>query len=101
MIEEAKELGAALLVRGKTEDRDGLVQARITRSRYLAMIDERVSRVRRVARYVFRASPEIVREVTSAHARERRRAERRRGEDAQPVEPEPAEDESVEDETEE
>ncbi len=47
---------------------------RIRRNRLLAMIRNRVTRVRKVARFTFRDYPDILREVASAHNRERRRA---------------------------
>jgi hypothetical protein len=48
------------------------------RNRLVTLLDQRVSKVRRAARYVFRDHPEVVRQVTSAYERKRRVETKRR-----------------------
>ena len=48
------------------------------RNRLVTLLDQRVSRVRRAAWYVFRDHPEVVRQVTSAYERKRRVETKRR-----------------------
>jgi hypothetical protein len=55
------------------------------RNRLVTLLDQRVSKVRRAARYVFRDHPEVVRQVTSAYERKRRVEAKRRKKSA--VEP--------------
>jgi hypothetical protein len=56
------------------------------RNRLVTLLEHRVSKVRRAARYVFRDHPEVVRQVTSSYERKRRvEAKRRKKAVVEPV----------------
>ncbi len=62
------------------------------RNRFLQLLDQRVRRVRAVARFVFRKHPDIVRGVISLYERKRRLDAKRsatRKKNAQPATPAP------------
>ncbi len=96
---EGKQLATALLLRGSDDEVDQAAGARLARDRFLVLIVRRVAKVRRIARYVFRAHPDIVRDVTSAYLRDRRRAYRQAEnepvilpKDPAPIDPDPTPD---------
>lgn len=73
LIEEGLLLGDALRSRTGTSSNAALA----SRDAYLELIRVRIAKVRRVVRYAFRATPEVVREATSAYLRDKRRGERK------------------------
>jgi hypothetical protein len=79
LLDEARKLATELRNRPVTPKLppDGARAALAKRNRLLQLLQMRMNRVRAAARFVFRHSPAIVREATSAFAR-RRRAETRR-----------------------
>ena len=74
LIEEGLLLSDAL--RSRTAN-TGTNTALASRDAYLELIRVRIAKVRKVVRYAFRATPEVVREATSAYLREKRRSERK------------------------
>ena len=74
LIEEGVLLSDALRSRTGAA---GSNAALASRDAYLELIRVRLAKVRKVVRYAFRATPEVVREATSAFLREKRRAERK------------------------
>lgn len=74
LIEEGLVLTDAL--RSRTGN-VGSNAALASRDAYLELIRVRVGKVRKVVRYAFRATPDVVRECTSAYLRDKRRAERK------------------------
>ncbi len=72
LIEEGLLLSDALRSRKANTNRVALA----SRDTYLLLLRDRITKVRKVVRYAFRATPEVVREATSAFLREKRRAER-------------------------
>jgi hypothetical protein len=89
MIAEASNLAAALRTRPDAQlEAAGEARQKIDlRNRYAALLFDRVSTVRSVARFVFRHHPAIAREATSAWERNRRAASRRKKKDEKPAEP--------------
>ncbi|MFO0592019.1 MAG: hypothetical protein U0441_31015 [Polyangiaceae bacterium] len=79
LIDEAKKLAAALRERPATPaaGSKASVNALALRNRVANLLHARMSTVRSAARFVFRGTPDIVREVTSAYQRRRRAAARR------------------------
>ncbi len=73
LIEEGLLLSDALRSRTTSTGNNAALASRDT---YLMLLRERITKVRKVVRYAFRATPEVVREATSAFLREKRRAER-------------------------
>lgn len=81
-------LDEALVLAGKLRERSaealvgdvtsGIRELIVRRNRLLTLLQDRMNRVRRAARYVFRAYPDIAQKFTSAYQRERRRDLRRR-----------------------
>jgi len=77
-IDRARELAAELRERSAPQAAvESAEQAMQLRNQLWTLLQQRMSRVRSVARYVFRMYPEIAREATSAYRR-RQRAELRR-----------------------
>ena len=74
LIEEGLLLSDAL--RSRTTNTKGNT-ALASRDTYLLLLRDRITKVRKVVRYAFRATPEVVREATSAFLRDKRRAERK------------------------
>jgi len=72
LIDQAKELVGELRARGPIESADADA-ALDERNRLITLLQRRVGLVRAAARFVFRRDPAIVREVTSAYERRRRR----------------------------
>ncbi len=72
LVDEAKGLVAQLRDRGPVESADADA-ALDERNRLMTLLQRRVGLVRAAARFVFRRDPAIVREVTSAYERRRRR----------------------------
>jgi hypothetical protein len=85
LISEAQSLAQALRSRSGeallADLRSGASDVIDERNRLLTLLLERVQRVRRAARYVFRAYPQIVRNFTSSYERTRRRERRRKAVD--------------------
>jgi hypothetical protein len=82
MLDEARALAGALRTRsGQALIGDvttGIADLLSERNRLVALLLDRVNRVRRAARYVFRDHPEVARKFTSAYQRSRRQSLRRR-----------------------
>ena len=82
LVEEAAWLARALREHSagpaSTEPRLAEQQALELRNRVGALLYQRMQQVRHAARFVFRGHPELIREVTSAYAREQRAAHRAR-----------------------
>ena len=74
LIEEGLLLSDALRARTTST---GTNTALASRDVYLELIRVRIAKVRKVVRYAFRATPEVVREATSAFSRDKRRTERK------------------------
>ncbi|MBK8213683.1 MAG: hypothetical protein IPK71_08025 [Myxococcales bacterium] len=89
MLDEAARLVDTLRLRKTNTDATAGMAAKV-RDVYLALLDQRIANARKVFRYAFRATPEIVREATSAYERERRRAARKpdASEGDEPIAPE-------------
>lgn len=98
MLDEAARLVDTLRLR-KTSPNTGAGMAAKVRDVYLALLDQRIANARKVFRYAFRATPEIVREATSAYERERRRAARKpdASEGDEPIAPEDTSDDDMTD----
>ena len=77
LIAEGELLSDALRARRKATRATN--EARETRDLYLQLLIDRIAKVRRLVRHAYRATPEVIREATSAFHRERRRADRNRG----------------------
>ena len=85
LLDEGDLLRDALRVRGTLGGQATTARtARDLRNAYLELIRVRLAKIRRVVRYAYRASPDIVREATSAFLREKRRSERKPGEEGSP-----------------
>lgn len=82
MLDEALVLAGALRMRSGEaligETPSGMRQLLLDRNRLVALLQERTGRVRRAARYVFRAFPDVAKQFSSAYERNRRRDQRRR-----------------------
>lgn len=91
LIKEAKKLATELRSGGPVSPPSPVSTANLQkRNRLLQLLDARVRRVRSAARFVFRAHPEVAREVSSAYERKRRidakrAATRKKHEPAQPA----------------
>ena len=81
-IDEAKKVAVELRERpaSPVTPTEEMRVALALRNRLATLLGERMNLVRSAARFVFRGSPEIVREVTSAYERRRRAAARRTAE---------------------
>lgn len=82
LLDEARALAGALrmrsgeaLVGGVTSGASVLL---VERNRLITLLQDRVARVRRAARYVFRAHPDIARKFASSYHRNRRQSLRKR-----------------------
>ena len=85
LLAEGELLRDALRVRGTLGGQATTARtARDLRNAYLELIRVRLAKIRKVVRYAYRASPDIVREATSAYLREKRRSERKPGEEGSP-----------------
>lgn len=78
LLDEALSLAQTLRLRGEATAQDDVASSlRHECDVLLSMIQKRVAKARRAARYVFRNEPQLVREFTSSYARERRRKSRK------------------------
>jgi hypothetical protein len=77
LIGEARELADRLLEERGPKQSDDTAAAMRTRNGMLTLLFDRVTAVRKTAAHIFRAHPDILREVTSAFERRRRMAARR------------------------
>jgi hypothetical protein len=86
LIDEALALAGTLRDRSGEallqDDTSGVTRLLDERNRLLALLLDRVQRVRRAARYVFRAHPKIAKSFASGYERARRHTLRRRKADA-------------------
>jgi hypothetical protein len=89
MIDEARKLSKDLLAMTPNEPVSSEATAALAkRNRFLQLLDQRVRRVRKVARYVFRHHPETARGIVSLYERKRRLEAKRsatRKKNAQPA----------------
>lgn len=104
LIDEALQVAEQLRERSagpETPERPAAAEALELRNRLGHMLIERVQRVRAAARFVFRAHPALVKEVTSRYARVQRAAQRKQQADAanqEPQTPEPTPPRATEEE---
>lgn len=85
-LDEAMRLARALRERARAPRRPQATREALwLRNKLVALLRDRVATVRAAARFVFRDHPEIIREVTSAHERKRRKRGRAKGPGGRPV----------------
>ena len=77
LLTEAKTLAKDLAAKPAAKESAGGTTATLLRNRLLHLMTDKVARIRKAASHVYRAHPEILREVTSSYERRRRAAARR------------------------
>jgi hypothetical protein len=93
MIDEARKLSKELLAMAPNEPVSTEATAALAkRNRFLQLLDQRVRRVRSVARYVFRHHPDTARGIVSLYTRKRRLEAKRSATRKKNAEPAPTPD---------